>query len=399
MHPVVSVGEVTKPIDGEVPAVDVVIFGDGPAGCCTAVHLLRYGLTVALAGTPAPPYDALEAIALSALRVADDSDLAGVFAGVRANAFGKPSLLYRRGNVAARMRELARSLGARSIDIGACGFDRARAVPRMPAACGVPSFVVDATGCAARLSETTAPEEHLVADLWRIPSSGIAGGWSDGASQRDWSYTIDDGTCATFARIGPRASRAAPPHGQRLARRPAHASWAAAPVLGKRLSVGDAAVAHPPITGSGMRWALSGARAAAAAIATALRYPQRREIALRYYENAVAREVAALRREGRPPRGAPAAAASSMQWAVEIVQVPQYENGWVVLRDALRPYGTNDDYRYAGGVDLVALRTGSPAVVDAAALARALGDAVARQPDADRLFTWLCGHGLLRPQG
>lgn len=377
--------------------MDVVVLGDGPAGCATAVHLLRYGLTVGLAGTTTLPYDALESIALRALRAGDAGEIAHVFDdGVVAEAFGKPALLYRRAHVAARMRELARSCGARAFALGSIGFDRARGHARLPDACAVPAFLVDATGCAARLTETHAPEDALIADVWRVPSRGSAGAWSEGTSPRAWSYTIDDGTCATFGRIGAPPARVAPPGGIRLARRPARLSWAVAPVLGNRLSVGDAAVAHSPASGSGMRSALSGARAAAAAIATALRHPERRAIALRYYEDAVAREVATARGV-RGARPAPVPRAERMHWAVDVVQIPQYDDGWIVLRDALRAHGTAEDYRFAGGVDLLAVRNGTPAVVDAAAIACLLGTSATARADGERLFTWLCDRGLVRP--
>jgi hypothetical protein len=53
-----------------------------------------------------------------------------------------------------------------------------------------------------------------------------------------------------------------------LGRRPAFPQWCAEPIAGRRLAVGDAALASDPIAGQGIRFALASAAAAAGAVGT-----------------------------------------------------------------------------------------------------------------------------------
>jgi hypothetical protein len=75
-----------------------------------------------------------------------------------------------------------------------------------------------------------------------------------------------------------------------MGRRVAFPQWSAQPIAGNRLAIGDAALAHDPLSGQGIRFALSSALAARAVIRTILRRPSHRSWAERYYEEFVATE-------------------------------------------------------------------------------------------------------------
>jgi hypothetical protein len=76
-----------------------------------------------------------------------------------------------------------------------------------------------------------------------------------------------------------------------VGRRAAFVQWAARPILGRRLAIGDAAVHHNPIGGRGLAFALGSAFAAAAVLATWRDDPGVEKAARSYYESYVAAEV------------------------------------------------------------------------------------------------------------
>ena len=71
-----------------------------------------------------------------------------------------------------------------------------------------------------------------------------------------------------------------------IGRRPSFAQWATKPVLGRRLSVGDAAFASDPLSGQGLRFAMASALAAAPAVDALVRSDQT-SLALEYYRDFV----------------------------------------------------------------------------------------------------------------
>jgi len=157
-------------------------------------------------------------------------------------------------------------------------------------------FAIDATGRAARWSRPVRRAGRHVADLFlaaggssphRGRVASITGGWAYRIGHHD-STTI--GIVADSVRPrqidGALLARLAMPvcRPQFLTRRPAFPQWAAVPLQGRRISIGDAALAYDPVAGGGIRFALSSAQAAASLIAAVREQPADRAAPAYYLE-------------------------------------------------------------------------------------------------------------------
>jgi hypothetical protein len=158
---------------------------------------------------------------------------------------------------------------------------------------------LDATGRAAAWSRPVQRGALRVADLYQVPGSAPARGRIVSLAE-GWGYRIGLGqhTTAGIVTTGRAATRHLPPAlatalaipdgvGTFCGRRPAFPQWAVNPVQGRRLAIGDAALACDPVAGQGVRFALASALAATAVVVSWQHRTGQEESPANYYTNLV----------------------------------------------------------------------------------------------------------------
>ena len=401
-------------------APDVVIAGGGIAAAATAIRLRALGLRVGLLVRPTAPVHGVEAIPRRALDLFDvlgEPDVATEAAAVDVDG---PAHVWHgaAGRVPAPFVHvdrlaLAAVLLSRAVMRGAT-VERVRRLPRPEDIPGNPVGVVDATGRAAAWSRPVVGRGGPVAWLFRAPPEDDMAGRVVRADDW-WAYRLGH-TAATWLGVVPASGPLTPAMfdtaAERLGlspaslvaqgRRPAGVQRAAEVVSGRRIAVGDAALAHDPIAGQGIRFALGSAIAAATTLVTWAGDPTRRDIATRYYRDLVAaehrRHLATLGRlaEADPPE--PGRVPAIVKIGATVVEVPLSVDGHVALGPALRlPDGTVT--RWAGTFDLLHLAriTTEPTprlLVVAQLLALGLDP-----PAARALVGWAVGNGVVVDAG
>ena len=280
------------------PGPEVVVAGGGVAAAATAVRLRGLGFGVRLLVRPGPVPRGVEALprrALGLLDVLGEPGLVDDAGGVAVTGEGdEPTRVHvERTALARALLDAARARGV--------VVDEVRRLPPTSAVLPVAAAVVDATGRAAAWSRPLLTDGHDVA--WQFegpPQSDLALRVAGGEGW--WAYRL--GTPATtWAGVVVAAGQPAPDEaftGLGLdprvmvgrGRRAARVQRAEQAVVGRRIAVGDAALAHDPIAGAGVRFALASAVAAATTIATWDEDPGRRQLAADYYEDLVAGEYA-----------------------------------------------------------------------------------------------------------
>jgi len=185
-------------------------------------------------------------------------------------------------------------------------------------------------------------------------------------------------------------------------RRPAWVQRADQPVAGRRIAAGDAALAHDPIAGQGIRFALGSAIAAAATVATWADDPSRRPVATDYYRGLVEAEEARHRTvlEGlaNPDPAAtvaePGPLPAVVRFDAALVQAELSVDGRVELGPAVR-LRDGATVRWVGAFDLLDLARlavdPTPQVLVVAGLLE-----IGLDVDAARaLVTWAVRNGVL----
>jgi hypothetical protein len=181
-----------------------------------------------------------------------------------------------------------------------------------------------------------------------------------------------------------------------VARRPAFPQWCAEPVAGRRIAVGDAALASDPIAGQGLRFAMASA-IAATNVAEVLDDPDRGDQALTYYREfvtgAVRRHLSLRTRlylnEGNEP--AARKLPEWVRWSGRTRVSPVNVEGVIVPATVLElPDGGL--VRWLGSFDLLHLRELAPVSTPLTVLLRSLA---ARGLDAGRILGWCLRNDVL----
>lgn len=300
---------------------DVLIAGAGIAASATALRLLSFGFHPILLYRHIPCYQAAEAIPESALRLFTALELESLLPQSNAvsvqgfeTTWGNKGRFKKVGRVLHVDRAtLANNAMAEAIRRGAT-IIRTERMPKLVIASDSVRIkvdnserhffaAVDATGRAALWSKPVRRFGRRTAKIFRIPNTGTSHCGKVIKTIQGWAYRID---LPNFITVGVISEDEQPyrkldeqvildldlPDGEAfcIGRRPAFPQWSEEPLKGHRLAVGDAAFAHDPIAGQGVRFALSSALAASAVIRTLRDYPQNRLWANSYYNEIIAAE-------------------------------------------------------------------------------------------------------------
>lgn len=397
---------------------EVIIAGCGVAGSFLALRALQLRLKPTLLRVPAPAVGGVEIIPASAGRLLDALDLGDVLAGLGA---GLGDGLIRR-----QVDETVDVTPGRSLHVDRVKFrdgllaeaarrgarirDVERLPPPDPMICSV-----DATGQRAVWSRHVVRRGRHAADIFSAKAAVSPGTGRLALLDRGWAYLASDQNRTTVGVVG-RHARAltgldtetrqalglVPSVPFRfLGRRSAFVQWARAPVLGRRLAIGDAAVHHDPIGGRGISFALGSAFAAAAVLATWRDDPGAEETARAYYEGYVASEVrrhlAFLDGDVAPPP-APSELPERLRWIAPAAAGALVVGAHVVSGE-LFMLASGQPIRWAGGFDLTQLRQLTIEAQPTASVVERLHSQGLTADEALSALVWALGQGLVAPVG
>lgn len=396
----------------------VVVAGGGIAGAATAIGLRRLGFAVRLLVRRDADVAGVEALperALDLLEILGEPQLVTAAGGVTVRSAGaSPTRVH------VERRALARAFLERAQAHGAVVEE----VRRLPPASEVDApAAVDATGRAAAWSRPLAVDGHDVARQFegapqadgalRMVQGDRWWAYRLGTPSSMWAAVVVDGrddvasqrlaTCAGLRRLG-----LDPAEMVSRGRRAARVQRALYPVVGTRIAVGDAALAHDPVAGGGTRFALASAIAAATAIGTWVDDSARHSLAAAYYNDLVMGEhgrhlearrsahapdgrIALLEEQQAPESGA----VPDIVWfAATLVESPLAIDGVIRPGAAIRlPDGTLT--RWLGSFDLLILARLSSNPVSRIVLLAQLQREGLDVTTARAVLSWAVRHGLL----
>jgi menaquinone-9 beta-reductase len=297
----------------------VVIAGGGPAAAAIAVSLLSSGIRTLLLVSQRPTPRMAEAIPSAALPLIEALGLIGLVRQVGISVKGMENwsdaenpviredsfVLVDRTEFARSMLEAAMLRGAQIETImrrpalvqcrDGVGVEVAGRVHEFDAA-------IDATGRAAIWSRPIKRASRMIAHVFEAPPMTRPVGLKLVRSDAEWAYRISLRNFTTVVIISPHqqslefpknfaaALEISPRNSRLIYRRAAGAQWAPSTIKNRIIAIGDAALAHDPISGQGIRFAFGSALAAAAVIRTWLHSPQDRTTPSEFYTNFVNRE-------------------------------------------------------------------------------------------------------------
>jgi 2-polyprenyl-6-methoxyphenol hydroxylase-like FAD-dependent oxidoreductase len=426
----------------------VVIAGAGLSGSALALTLLRRGLEVTLLSAERAVRPAVEALPEPTVRLLQQVGLAAALrkaGGVVVRGFeggwepgGGPRWLDGWWVHVERSR-LAQAALAEAIWRGARVVAAHRASPaqrqdgnrlcwRIDGSEVQPIAVVDATGRVARWSRPLARAGRQVAALFNCPGSSRAEPGRRVRIEAGWAYRIahpDQTTVGIVLERGALAGRTLPAEAAAAlgvakpqacvfsAHRPAFAQWAEEPIRGRRLAIGDAALAYDPIAGQGLRFGLASGLAAAAVISAWAKAGDP-AVTTEYYRTFAGaarqrhlRRLAELRAGGT---AAPVAAVSPAEtfaaerdeffFAAPTRRTSVNRGGRLATEEAL-VLADGEMVRWLGAFDLLRLRDLARTPRHGARLRRQLVEEGLSGMDAGILLHWCLRHGVLarRPAG
>jgi hypothetical protein len=396
--------------------VDVIIAGCGVAGGFLALRALQLGLEPTMLRASVPAVGGVEIIPASAGRLLEALALGEVLAGLGA---GLGDGLTRRQADGILDTGPGRSLHVDRLKLreavlaeAARRGARIRDVKRLPPP-DPRVFSVDATGQRAAWSRPVVRRGRVAADIFAAEAAVAPGTGRLALLDRGWAYLASDQALATVGVVG-RHARAptildaetrqaldlAPDAPFRCAgRRPAFVQWAAAPVVGRRLAVGDAAFHHDPIGGRGIAFALGSAFAAAAVLATWRDDPNAWGTARTYYEGYVAsearRHLAFLDGDVAPPP-ALTELPERLCWIAPAAAGVLAVDGRVIAGDVFT-LASGQLARWAGGLDLARLRDLIVEVQRSALVVARLGAQGLTVAEAQSVLVWALTQDLIGP--
>jgi len=273
---------------------------------------------------------------------------------------------------------------------------------------------IDATGRSAVWSRPIRRRGNQIADMYSAAASASHVPARVLRHLDSWAYRIGTPDGTTFAIVSAHGRKRTPPslslqkdlglpaEGCVFAgRRPAFPQWCESPVQGRRLAVGDAALAHDPIAGQGIRFAISSAFAASSVINTWRTSPSPSGAAERFYDRFVERcrrshlrFVDQLREH--PIQSPREKLPEVVVFSAGIVASELQLDSTIQTNQAiLLPDGGH--VRWVGGLDLLRLRDLLPHPIPAAELASRLVPAFCDATQFSALLQWCLRHHVLAP--
>lgn len=396
----------------------VTIAGCGVAAGFLALQALQLGLEPTLLRVPVPTVGGVEIIPASAGRLLEALALGRVLAGLGAGlgdglsrrqadgthdfASGRSLHVNRLRFREALLTEAARR-GARIRDVDCLPPPN----PRV--------FSVDATGQRAAWCRPLARRSRASADIFTAGAIVAPGTGRLALLRHGWAYLASDKASATVGVVGRHTRPPAAPDPEtcqalglapdapfRFAgRRPAFVQWAARPVVGWRLAVGDAAFHHNPIGGRGIAFALGSAFAAATTLATWRDNPDTADAARSYYQGYISSEIrrhlAFLDRETAPDPPSPHLP-DYLRWIGPAVTGGLAMDSRVMTGDMF-VLASGQPVRWAGGVDLMRLRDLTIEAAPCTWVVECLCAQGLTAIEAQSILTWACSQGLIEVAG
>jgi 2-polyprenyl-6-methoxyphenol hydroxylase-like FAD-dependent oxidoreductase len=272
---------------------------------------------------------------------------------------------------------------------------------------------LDATGRRAVWAHPVERLGRTCADIFIVRTSAFSQLARVVRLRTGWAYAVGSGGKATLGIVRDKLSRERSLPDEiwhalglprslpvwRLGRRPAFPQYSHAPVRGRMLAVGDAALAHNPIAGRGLSFALGSALAAATTVASWSACPAACADAAEYYREYVAaerrRHLAFLQSlDDGPPPIQPIGSRHFLSWAAQVAMTPLSLGGCIRREPAIR---LNDGgfVRWLGDFDLLELRALCAASIRPDALIEGLCALGLSRQRAGLLLHWAVQHGVL----
>jgi hypothetical protein len=271
---------------------------------------------------------------------------------------------------------------------------------------------IDATGRSAVWSRPIHHHGRHVADIFastterRRDSRARVIRFSD-----HWAYRLGLGSDATVALVGTGRSRRKLDSTNRSAlelqseysyvgRRPAFPQWCEEPIHRRRIAIGDAALAHDPISGLGIRFALSSALAAASVLNT-WRDPRLETGATEYYRHFMAqclqrhlRFLQELTDDSEMPKQIGPSAPEWLRFSSKTIRSQTQVEG-CVLADEVVVLADGTFARWVGDIDLLHIRELAAKPVRASELLQELTRGGNGLPHASAVLAWCVRHEVL----
>ena len=420
----------------------VVIAGGGPAAAASAVALRLSGINVLMLLSPRPVFRMAEAIRGTALPLLEALGLRDVASAVGLPVRGLESrlddgnpsqrrdmfVLVDRADFAKRMLDAAVLHGAATEVVhrvpALIGGDRS---VRLATSKGVREFqaAIDATGRAALWSRPLKRRPTRLAHVFQSPPMSTPQGLKLMRYESGWAYRIGLGSYMTSVLISKSARSPELPEAlarafgtssresTMIGRRVARVQWAASPIQHRTIAVGDAALAHDPISGQGIRFALASALAAASVIRSWRGSPNDEAVASSFYSEFVATErnrhlsfldsfyetssqvvnertkISAAPIEGQP------AAHHKVFFSGRIENAPLHIDGFIKLGHAIR-LSDGGSVRWVSGFDLLRLHSLTTPAVTVSCLTRSLSAEGLERHRAVALINWCVRNEILK---
>jgi flavin-dependent dehydrogenase len=272
---------------------------------------------------------------------------------------------------------------------------------------------IDATGRSAVWSRPIRHYCRSVADIFasktetRTDSRAKVIRFSD-----HWAYRLGLGSESTVALISADRSRRKLDPTTRLSlelrsefsyvgRRPAFPQWCDQPIYRRRVAIGDAALAHDPISGLGIRFALSSALAAASVLNT-WRDARLEDGATEYYRQFIAqcrqRHLRFLQELTDGDGGSKQIGSSlpdSLNFSAKTMQ-GHIQVAGCVLPDEVVALADGTFVRWIGGIDLLDIRKLAARPVRTTKLLQELTRGANAPSHASSVLAWCVQHGILQ---
>ena len=424
---------------------DVAIVGGGVAASATAIALLATGIRPLLLVRRHREIRMAEAIPASAMRLFTALELSNVASRVATPGYGLDNrwdpenpirrddlfMLIDRTELAKRMLEEAQRRGAIVEEFAghmAVGQSDHSVIVNIAGKAREFDVAIDASGRAAVCSRPVQRVRHLVADIFEVPCPDTPTAITLMRFNDGWAYRIGLRKRANLVTLSPTPHPANTLLAQLarnfqisrtdlcwIGRRAAFVQWASRVATDRVMAVGDAAVAHDPVSGQGIRFALASALAAAAVVRTCRRSHDDKAIAVQFYDEFLRTERerhGALLQSlygsrfnfgslgGQRPRAETPLAATQMnvseelRFTASVESVPLNIDGFIKRGEVIR-LSDGGTVRWLGGFDLVRLRD---FIREAITIPRLVKLMVADGVSAEKSFSivqWCYAKGIL----